>query len=182
MKRINFVNKVIDYILVILLVMLSLFKGGFYKSDILLVSMGVSIISLVRIIILIYNNVKNKNYTIDIISILLLLLSFSYVLPIIFNNYADLNSSIYEAVRYFSLYFVYTIVKNSDNKKIYVYTIIAITLLQCILSVDAVGSRYFENFLTYFDSGYLDRDYTRMSGTLQYANVLAILCLSLIHI
>lgn len=177
MKRINFVNKVIDYILVILLVMLSLFKGGFYKSDILLVSMGVSIISLVRIIILIYNNVKNKNYTIDIISILLLLLSFSYVLPIMFNNYADLNSSIYEAVRYFSLYFVYTIVKNSDNKKMYVYTIIAITLLQCILSVDAVGSRYLENFLTYFDSGYLDRDYTRMSGTLQYANVLAILCM-----
>ena len=123
MKRINFVNKVIDYILVILLVMLSLFKGGFYKSDILLVSMGVSIISLVRIIILIYNNVKSKNYTIDIISILLLLLSFSYVLPIIFNNYADLNSSIYEAVRYFSLYFVYTIVKNSDNKKIYVFDI-----------------------------------------------------------
>lgn len=177
MKRINFVNKVIDYILVILLVMLSLFKGGFYKSDILLVSMGVSIISLVRIIILIYNNVKNKNYTIDIISILLLLLSFSYVLPIIFNNYADLNSSIYEAVRYFGLYFVYTIVKNSDNKKIYVYTIIAITLLQCILSVDAVGSRYLENFLTYFGSGYLNRDYTRMSGTLQYANILAVLCM-----
>ena len=73
MKRINFVNKVIDYILVILLVMLSLFKGGFYKSDILLVSMGVSIISLVRIIILIYNNVKNKNY---IYTILILVVSF----------------------------------------------------------------------------------------------------------
>lgn len=177
MKRINFVNKLIDYILVILLVMLSLFKGGFYKSDILLVSIVVSIISLVRIIILILNNVKSKKYNIDIISVLLLLLSFSYLLPIIFKNYADLNSSIYEAVRYFGLYFVYKIVKNSDNKKIYVYTIIAITLLQCILSVDAVGNRYLEEILTYFDSGYLDRDYTRMSGTLQYANVLAILCM-----
>ena len=177
MKKINLINMIIDYILVILLVILSLFKGGFYKSDILLVSIIVSIVALIKIIFLICYNIKNKSYSIDVISVLLLLLSFSYLLPIIFNNYSDLNDSIYESIRYFGLYFVYTIVKNSDNKKIYIYTIIAITLLQCVLSVDAVGNRYLENFLTNIDSGYLDRDYTRMSGTLQYANVLAILCL-----
>ena len=177
MKKINLINTIIDYILIILLVILSLFKGGFYKSDILLVSIIVSIIALIKIIFLICENIKNKSYSIDVISVLLLLLSFSYLVPIIFNNYSDLNDSIYDSIRYFGLYFVYTIVKNSDNKKKYIYAIIAITLLQCVLSVDAVGNRYLEVFLTNIDSGYLDRDYTRMSGTLQYANVLAILCL-----
>ena len=117
MKKINLINTIIDYILIILLVILSLFKGGFYKSDILLVSIIVSIIALIKIIFLICENIKNKSYSIDVISVLLLLLSFSYLVPIIFNNYSDLNDSIYESIRYFGLYFVYTIVKNSDNKK-----------------------------------------------------------------
>lgn len=175
-KTCNF-SIIFDYILVILLIVLSLSKGGFYKSDILIVSIGISIIAFLYTLFYLFKLLKEKKYKTDIISILLLILSFCYLLPIMFNNYADLNSSIFEAIRYFNLYFIYSIVKKTNNKKVYIYTIIGITLLQCILSIDGVGNRYLENILTNFGSGYLDRDFTRMSGTLQYANVLAILCL-----
>lgn len=177
MKKTCILSNIFDYILVVLLIILSLLKGGFYKSDIIMVSIGISIIAFLYTLFNLFKLLKEKKYKIDIISILLLILSFCYLLPIIFSNYADLNSSIFEAIRYFNLYFVYNIVKKTKNKKLYIYTIIGITLLQCILSIDGVGNRYLENILTNFGSGYLDRDFTRMSGTLQYANVLAIFCL-----
>lgn len=177
MKKLCVFKNLFDYILVILLVILSLTKGGFYKQDILIPTLGISIISFIYNLINIFKMLKKRKYKIDIISILLLILSFSYTLPIIFDNYTDLNNSIFEMVRYFNLYFIYNIVKQSNNKKIYIYTIILLTIIQCILSIDAVGNRYLDSFLTNFGSGYLDRDFNRMSGTLQYANVLAILCL-----
>lgn len=177
MKKTCFFKSVIDYILLILLVILSISKGGFYKSDILLVSVGISVIAFIYTLINLLKKIKEKEYTVDIVSTLLLILSFCYLLPIIVNNYADLNSSIFEAIRYFNLYSVYNIVKKSNNKKLYIYTLIGLTLIQCVLSIDAVGNRYLENILSNFSSGFLDRDFTRMSGTLQYANVLAVLCL-----
>ncbi|MBQ9013187.1 MAG: O-antigen ligase family protein [Bacilli bacterium] len=59
----------------------------------------------------------------------------------------------------------------------FINTIIGIALIQCVLSIDMVGNRYLENILKSIGSGYLDRDFNRMSGTIQYANTLAILCL-----
>ncbi|MBQ9013186.1 MAG: hypothetical protein IJ094_06435 [Bacilli bacterium] len=97
-------NLVIDYILVILLLILSLSKGGFYKSDILIFSVGLSIIGFIRIAVDFFIAIKKQNYKFDIIEILLLLLSVTYVLPIVFKNYADLNSSIFESIRYFNLF------------------------------------------------------------------------------
>lgn len=170
-------NIAIDYILVILLLILSFSKAGFYKSDILVFSVGISIIGFIRIIIDFFTSIKNKKYKFDIIEMLLLLLSVTYILPILFKNYADLNSSIFESIRYFNLFLVYYIVKSSDNKKLFLITIIGITLIQCVLSIDMVGNRYLENILKSMGSGYLDRDFNRMSGTIQYANTLAILCL-----
>lgn len=177
MKKSFVFNNIIDYILVILLVILSISKGGFYKSDILIFSVGISIITFIYTSIDIYLCIRKKEYKIDIIQILLFLLPISYILPIIFNNYADLNSSIFETIRYLNLYCIYSIVKKSKKKEIYIYSIICITIMQCVLSIDAIGNRYLEKILTRIGSGYLDIDLNRMSGTLQYANVLAILCL-----
>ena len=177
MKKSSVFNNVFDYVLVILLVFLSLSKGGFYKSDIIVFSLGISVIAFVYMSINIYLSIIKNKYKFDIIQILLFLLSLSYILPILFNNYADLNDSIFEAIRYFNLYCIYSILKNSSNKKLYINSIIIITIIQCILSVDAVGNRYLNEVLSSIGSGFLDIDLNRMSGTLQYANVLAILCL-----
>lgn len=177
MKKSFVYRNIIDYILVILLVILSISKGGFYKSDIVIFSLGVSMMAFIYTSIEIYLCISKKEYKIDIIQILLFLLTISYMFPIIFNNYADLNSSIFEAIRYLNLYCIYSIVKKSPNKKLYINSIIGITLLQCVLSIDAIGNRYLEEILSSIGSGYLDIDLNRMSGTMQYANVLAILCL-----
>lgn len=177
MKKSIVFNNVFDYVLLILLVFLSLSKGGFYKSDIIVFSLGISVIAFVYMSINIYLSIIKNKYKFDIIQILLFLLSLSYILPILFNNYADLNDSIFEAIRYFNLYCIYSILKNSSNKELYIHSIIIITIIQCILSVDAVGNRYLNEVLSSVGSGFLDIDLNRMSGTLQYANVLAILCL-----
>ena len=177
MKKRNLFYKIIDYILVVSLVILSLSKGGFYKSDILITSVVISLVSLIYLVVNLVTRIKEKCFKLDCISIALFILFVAYLLPIIFKNYADLNSAIFEAIRYFNLFTLYNIVKNSDSKKIYLKAIVIITVLQCILSIDAVGLRYFEDLLKNFDSGYINVDLKRMSGTLQYANTLAILCL-----
>ena len=80
-------------ILIILLLILSLSKAGFYKSDILIFSVVLSIIGFIRIAVDLFTTIKTKSYKFDIIEILLLLLSLTYILPILFKNYADLNSN-----------------------------------------------------------------------------------------
>src|SRR5574344_444267 len=177
MKENKVLKNVFEFLMVFSIVILSLQKGGFYKSDILISSIMLVGVYIVSTVYNMYYGIKNKTYSLDIISIILLILPILYFLTVLFNNYADLNDSIFEMIRYFNLYFIYTIVKNSNNKKIYIYAILFITLLECILSIDAIANRYLENALEYIGSGYLDIDVTRMSGTLQYANVLAIICL-----
>lgn len=177
MVKKNIYTNIFDCFLVGLLLMLSLNRGGFYKSDILIFSLGVSAIAFCYTLINMYNIIRKKEYKFDVIELILLLLPFAYLLPIIFNNYADLNSSIFEAIRYLNLYFIYSMVKRSSNKKIYAYAIVTIALIQCVLSIDAVANRYLHGILSSLDSGYLNENLTRMSGTLQYANVLAIVCL-----
>lgn len=171
------INNIIDYILIILLVLLSIQKGGFYKTDILNFSIGISIISFIYILIKFFYDIKNKKYKIDFMAVLLLILPFIYMLPILFKNYSDLNDSIFELIRYINLFFIYKIVKNSNNKRLYINTIVIITLIQCILSIDAISCRILNDFLEKIGSGYLNIDIIRMSGTIQYANVLAIMCL-----
>lgn len=170
------IKNIIDYVLVILLFILSFQKGGFYKTDILLFSVGVGSISFIYIVLNIINDIKNKNYKVDLLGIVLLALPFAYMLPILLNNYSDLNDSIFEMIRYFNLYFIYKLVKASDNKKVFINTIIILTVIQCILSIDAVSCRLLNKALQKIGSGYLDTDIIRMSGTIQYANVLAMLC------
>ena len=177
MKNKLTIKVILDYILIILLLILSLSKAGFYKSDILIFSVVLSIIGFIRIAVDIFTIIKTKSYKFDIIETLLLLLSLTYILPILFKNYADLISSIFESIRYFNLFLVYYIVKRTENPKLFINTIIGIALIQCVLSIDMVGNRYLENILKSIGSGYLDRDFNRMSGTIQYANTLAILCL-----
>ena len=174
LRSISFDN-IINTFLVILLILLSIQKGGFYKGDNILFLLGVQILGIITII---YNFIKNKlKYNFDIVAFLLLLLPITYAFPIIFNNYASLNDSIVEMLRYFSLYIIYKIVSYSNDKKIYENTIIGITLFLGILGIDGLGSRIFKVVLERFHSNYLATDLMRMSSTIQYANVLAIMFL-----
>ncbi len=166
-------NDIINIFLVILLLLLSIQKGGFYKGDNLIFLLGVEILG---VIVIVYNFAKNKlKYDFDIIAFLLLLFPIAYALPIVFNNYASLNDSIVEMLRYFSIYIIYKLVYYLNNKKIYENVVIYLTLFLGVLGIDGLGARLLKPFLKIFHSNYLDTDLMRMSSTLQYANVLAII-------
>ena len=171
----DFIKTIIDILLCISLIVLSIKKGGFYKEDLLIVSL---IITLLGFVFLIYNLIKYKGKSlkkVNLISIFLLTLSFAYTLPIFTNNYANLNDSIFELLRYCLLFVVYFIVRNCNDIKLYKYAIICIATLQSIFGIDGMCSRFFENVLKLFGSSYLDKDYDRLSGSIQYANVTAII-------
>ena len=171
-KKIN-LKKMLDIFIVILLFFTCIKKGGFYKNDVLTINL---IITAIGIIYLAITTINDKKSVVSIASIFSLLLAISYFLPILFDNYADMSDSIFEMVRYFNLYIVYKIVSESDNKKIYEKGIVVITLIECIIGIDGIGNRYLAGLLNFFKSGYLSKDFTRISGTIQYANVFAMLC------
>lgn len=169
-----------DIFLCILIIIQSLKKGGFYSSDIYFFINSVTVIGLVYMIfhIIEYIFSKDKKLKIDNIKlsgILFAILVISYVLPIIFNRCADIDSAKFEFFRYLSIFLVFVIVKNSSSKKIYLFTLISIGTIQAFIGIDGLGSRVLEPFLNKINSGYLSKDLTRLSGTIQYANTAAIL-------
>ena len=166
--------KSFDYILFVLIIILSLQKGGFYKSDTIAFNL---IVTLVGIIYLLFKLFIDKKGAIkkDYVLIALLILAFSYLLPIIFNNYTSLSDAFFEFIRYFNVVIIYMIVKKSNNKKIYINSIIVVALVQGILGIDELGLGKLENILDVFNSGYLTDNFGRLSGTIQYANTTAII-------
>lgn len=195
------IKKIVDFILIILLILLSIKKGGFYKTDSLEFNLIITFIGTVYIIYFYIINVlkkyirkrkdkvdnennksykiqKNKKGKFDVIEILLLLLCFSYLLPIVFNNYSNLSDSIFEMIRYFNIYLIYVIVKKSDNKQLYINIFIFIAFVQCLLGIDGLANRYLLPLLNKINSGYLTSDnLARMSSTIQYANVFSLICI-----
>lgn len=172
-------KKVIDYILIILLFIVAIKKGGFYKSDVLFFNLAVTFIGTIYILTyFIYGILKNKAPPkLDIIQILLFIISLCYLLPILRGNYTNLSDAIFEMIRYFDIFLIYTIVLSSSNKKIYINGIILIVFVLCILGIDQISGRVFADILKEFNSGYLNSiNITRMSSTIQYANVFGILC------
>ena len=129
---------VFDFILVFFLLILSIKKGGFYKSDTIAINLLIQILFIIRIIY--YHITTKSKYEFDIISTLLLLLTFCYTLPIIFKNYSNLADSIFEMIRYFNIYLIYKMVKISNNKKIYKNGIIIIAVILAFFGIDGLGN------------------------------------------
>ncbi|MDO4283362.1 MAG: O-antigen ligase family protein [Clostridia bacterium] len=171
-KKINF-KKILDIFIVILLLITCIKKGGFYKEDVITINLVVTAIGIVYLAL---NTINNKKTSISMGSIFLFLLGIAYFLPILVGNSTDISDSIFEMIRYFNLYIIYKIVSNSDNHSIYENGIIIITTIECLIGIDGIGQRYLTRILNFFSSGYLSKDLTRMSGTIQYANVFAMFC------
>ena len=197
-------EKVISYVFIFLLLILSIKKGGFYKQDTMFFNLCVLILCIFYFAIKKINKLKNekinvKNINIkkddkkkinkndndndnkktkfDMFELLILMLPVSFMLPIVFNNYTNLNNSIFEMIRYFNLYFIYKLMKSLNTQNILLNGILVISFIQCIFGLDFLGNRYLENLLKIFSSSYLDKDLYRISGTFQYANVFGMLFL-----
>jgi hypothetical protein len=171
----------IDIIICFLILFQSLKKGGFYTSDI---EFFLSVIIFLGVIYLLFFAIKycmdrfkneHKKFKIKDTAALFGVLALAYLLPIIFNTYANLEDSIFEFLRYISIFILYVIIRNSDCKKIYYYTLMSVGLLQSFIGIDGLASRILQPYLRLINSGYLSKDLTRLSGTIQYANAAAIL-------
>lgn len=174
----------IDIILCFLILLQSIKKGGFYSSDIYFFIGSVAILGLVYILYYVVEyaieRIKNKKGKIKILDfkrifMLFSILVLSYFLPILFNTAANVQDAMFEFFRYISIFVVFLIVASSENKKIYYYMLMLVGLLQAFIGIDGLASRLLQPYLKLLNSGYLSKDLTRLSGTIQYANTAAIL-------
>lgn len=181
-KNLYKILKIIDILLCISIVFLCIKKGGFYISDTLVFNIFTSILGLIYIFL----NVTFSKYTDDKLSkkieikkltleIALILLPVTYMLPIIFNKTINFDDSFFEMIRYLNMTILVFVILMSNNKNWYINTIVIVAFAEIIFGIDGIGLRYFEKFLNYFNSGYLNIDLNRMSGTIQYANTLALI-------
>ncbi len=174
----------IDIIICFLIILQSIKKGGFYTSDIEFFLSGITFLAVIYVLFFTIKyvvdrnkdkDIKGKIYKLKDTALLLGVLSLAYLLPIIFNTYVNYEDSKFEFLRYLSIFILYIIIRNSVSKKIYYYTLMSIGLLQSFIGIEGLASRVLQPFLKMINSGYLSKDLTRLSGTIQYANTAAIL-------
>ena len=179
----SLIFKALDVIVVISLALLSIKKGGFYKSDAILFNFAICFIGFIYVAFkFILKEIEFKK--LDFVFLLSFALSIFYLFPVIFKNYSSLNDALFEFIRYFNITIIYLIVKNSKNKKVYINGLIILGVVVCLFGIDSIAARHMEKILRLFNTGYLSTNLDRMSGTIQYANtfgvLIGVICLLLI--
>lgn len=176
------VTGVLDILICLLLFFSAIYKGSFYKEDTLFINLVICMLGLVclfaKIIINLRDNkVIKKSRLETIIDIAVIILPVSFFLPIMFNTAASRESALFEATRYVNLSLIYFIVRSSYNRKIYLTSIVLISSVVAIFGIDEITYRGFENILENLSINYLDNANLRISSTIQYANITALLLL-----
>ena len=179
------VQKVLDVIICILLLVVAISKGGFYKEDILFPTMIIIVIGLVYLVIKTVLNIKEngiirKNKLVTVLDFAMIAFPITYLLPIVFNKYVSLENSIFEYIRCASTSIVYFIVRTSRKKDIYLDLILVIACVTAAFGVDEVTYRLMDKIN--IPINYLPRNRSVVSSMTQYANVAAILMIVGINI
>ena len=111
----NVLQKVIQIILILILVLSTILIGLPQENNISIINILIAITAILSII----NNRKNKYFPITITDIFLGLLAISSIIPLILNNYVSLNNTVNYALRYTSVFLIYFIIRKeteNDNK------------------------------------------------------------------
>ena len=165
------IKSIIEYVLIFLIFFVGIRKGGYYKEDSLIF---VYIIQLVALLHCLFNDKIKINY---VVGICLIFFCISYFLPVIIGNVATISGALNIGIRIYSMFLIYLVVTNSKNKEKYIKSIVDITLVFGILALDEMSFRIFERPLNFLGGGYISEETSRVSGVLQYSNILGILCL-----
>lgn len=169
-KKIDICNY-LELLLGLLVIVQAIKKGGFYISDMNYIILFTLLITISIVII----KMKKKEFKVNMGFFLLLCMSIAYMLPVIFNKFADKESAMWEALKYFEMSAIYLVVINSNNKRKYNTVLIILGVVVGALGIDGLANRYLSGFLKIFNSGYLSTYLERLSGTVQYANTCAII-------
>lgn len=179
------IQKVLDVIICILLLVIAISKGGFYKEDILFPITLITVIGLVYVVIKIILNVKEngiirKNKLVTVLDFAMIAWPITYLLPVIFKKYVSLENSIFEFIKYASTSIVYFIVRTSKSKEIYLNFVLIISCVIAIFGIDEITYRVVDKIN--IPINYLPSNGSVVSSIVQYANVAAILMILGINI
>lgn len=176
------ITGMLDILICLLLFIFSLYKGGFYKEDSLFISMIVCMLGLVCLSIKIVLNIRDnrkitKSKLSSIVDVCVMLMPIAYFLPILFGKSASRESAIFECIRYVNFSIIYFIVRTTQNKNIYLSSIVIIGMILAILGIDEITYRFIGSILEPISITYLSENSGRISSTLQYANITALFML-----
>lgn len=166
------IKNILEYILIFIMFFIGIRKGGYYKEDSLI---GVYIIQLIALVYYIFNLGKIKIN--KVVGISLMIFSFSYFIPLFIQNTATVSGAINIATRIYSMYLVYIIISNSENKEKYIKALCVFTVICGIFALDEMSYKLFEKTLNFIGGGYIENNSLRIGSIFQYSNLLAILCL-----
>lgn len=166
------VKNMLEYFFIFIIFFIGIRKGGYYKEDSLV---GVYLIFLLFIIYFVLNYRKIKIN--GIVGTFFLLFSCIYFIPIILNNAATMSGAINIATRVYSMYLIYIIVFNSQNREKYIKAIVVFTIICGLFALDEISYRVFEKPLNLIGGGYVEKNNGRVASILQYSNLLGILSL-----
>lgn len=181
-KTMKKITGILDVLICLLLFISALYKGAFYKEDTLFISMVVSMLGLVCLSVKLVLNIRdnrkiNKSKLATIVDICVILMPITYFLPVLFGKAASMESAIFESIRYINFAIVYFIVRTTQNKKIYLTSIALIGIVLAMLGIDELTYRAIEKILSPISINYLSENSGKISSTIQYANITALIML-----
>lgn len=159
----------LEYVLLFFVFLIGMKKGGYYKADSVVSIFLIEIISLVIFILNIRDIKKNS-----IMSLVLLIFSLTYFLPIFINS-ATVSGALNIWTRIYAMYLLFMIVQNSEKKEKYIKGLVLFTIIFDLLGINELCGKTFEPLLEYLGSGYVEESQSGMASVLQYANILGIL-------
>lgn len=181
-KPMKKIADVLDILICLLFFIFALYKGGFYKEDSLFVSMIICMLGLVCLSVkIVVNIVDNRKVTKSklgtLVDICVMSMPIAYFLPILFGKAASMESAIFESIRYINFAIIYFVVRTTSNKKIYLTSIVLIGVILSALGIDELTYRAVEKILNPLSINYLAESGSKISSTLQYANITALFML-----
>ena len=176
------ITGILDILICLLLFISTLYKGAFYKEDTVFVSLVICMLGLVCLSVKLVLNIRDnrkitKSKLGTIVDVMVMLLPVAYFMPIVFGKAASMESSIFETIRYINFAIIYFIVRTTFNKKIYLTSLVLIGIMLAVLGIDELTYRAIESVLSPISINYLANNNGKLSSTIQYANITALIML-----
>ena len=179
MKRVN------NLCLISILIIINLLPGSPLRYNIYYTNIIINIISLIYIA---KNIDKKQNLYINKIDVIILLLSLSTFIPLIFNTYLSLIDTVEYILRYISAFNIYFIVKlymknNNNNINIILKSFIYMSIVLIIIGIDMMSSNYFHSLYDFLRVPILIKESPeRMISLFKYPNVFCVYISSILFL
>ena len=165
--------------MIILFLIILLFNFIIGANDKGLRVLPIFVLMLITFIYLVIKKIKNPKDSIFIknkVDVLILAFMFITTLPLIFKTYASYSDTIEFILKYFFMYSVYILARNTITTKKDVENLINFTLvcslIPILLGLDLINGNHFENMIKWLNLEYYESSV--FSSTFGYANAVAI--------